>query len=333
MKGKFPSKIKSISFDFKQLNSAITQQLQARANFLPSNTTAYRLLDGPSEGLDRGSCLEVYNNTQTNAWLWQTSEAPTSLEIKQFIKVANQHKASLYLKTLGAKNLSKSPQHLSGVEITKPFLVKESGRSYWIDFASGYSQGIFLDQRDNRNQVATLVAERLKSKEEVKILNTFAYTAGFSVSAALAGATTTTLDLSNTYIEWSKRNFEANNININEHYFLKGDTLEWLPKFAKKERLFDGIVLDPPSFSRNKGKVFKVQDHYSTLIEQALLCLAPQGWVMCSTNYLGFNLQQFESIAKKACNSQGIRADITAAKLPEDFPSSNHLKVVFIQAL
>ncbi len=333
MKGKFPSKIKFITFDFKQLHSTIVEQLQARADFLPANTAAYRLLDGPSDGLDKGSCLEVYANDKIKAWLWQTQETPTSLEIKHFTKVAQQHKVSLYLKVLGAKNLSKSPQHICGAEITKPFLVTESGRSYWIDFASGYSQGIFLDQRDNRNKVADLVKEQLAHQAEVKVLNTFAYTAGFSISAALAGATTTTLDLSNTYLEWSKRNFEANELALSEHYFLKGDTLEWLPKFAKKQRLFDGIILDPPSFSRNKGKVFKVQDHYRALIEQALACLAPKGWVLCSTNYLGFNAQQFKSMAKKACHQQGLRANLSAAQLPQDFASSNHLKVIFIQAL
>src|SRR5206468_1590377 len=79
-----------------------------------------------------------------------------------------------------------------------------------------------------------------------QVLNTFAYTCGFSVCAAKAGARTTSLDLSKKYLEWGKRNFAHNQIDPARHEFLHGDVFGWLRRLARKQRLFDAIVLDPP---------------------------------------------------------------------------------------
>ena len=85
--------------------------------------------------------------------------------------------------------------------------------------------------------------------QPMEILNAFAYTCGFSVCAAKAGWQTTSLDLSKKYLEWGKRNFVGNGLNPSAHEFIHGDVFDWFGRLAKKQRQFNLILLDPPTFS------------------------------------------------------------------------------------
>src|SRR5262249_52047502 len=128
-----------------------------------------------------------------------------------------------------------------------------------LSFSEGYSVGLFLDQRENRRRLLTghVAAGFSLPKSEIRnhksqILNTFAYTCGFSVCAAKAGAITTNLDLSKKYLEWGKRNFALNQIALAPHEFLYGDVFDWLSRLTRKQRQFDLILLDPPTFSQSR---------------------------------------------------------------------------------
>ena len=107
------------------------------------------------------------------------------------------------------------PSRIAGPEQESHFTARESGVNYRIHFQAGYSQGIFLDQRLNRRRV------RRFSNPGMTVLNTFAYTGAFSVCAALSGATTTTLDLSQVYLDWARDNFRINSLDPDNHYFCK----------------------------------------------------------------------------------------------------------------
>jgi 23S rRNA (cytosine1962-C5)-methyltransferase len=191
-----------------------------------------------------------------------------------------------------------------------------------ISFSSGYSQGIFLDQRDNRKQLRDLVATG------TTLLNTFAYTGAFSIVAAMAGATTTTLDLSQPYLDWARRNFRHNDLNPDGHFFCRGDTFHWLKRFAKQRRRFDAIILDPPTFSRSdKGKVFRAEKDYSALAELALGCLAADGTLLCCTNCRSLSLFDFEVQVREGA---GSRVHINSAPMPPDFPDTPYLKSLWV---
>ena len=117
------------------------------------------------------------------------------------------------------------------------------------------------------------------------MLNCFAYTCAFSVAAAAAGARTASVDLSRRSLDWGKENFRLNGLDPSGHEFLAGDTFDWLRRLARHGRRFDGVVLDPPTFSRDrKGKVFRVEDDFGALVALAALLLAPGGWMLCSSN-------------------------------------------------
>ena len=291
-----------------------TTAIAKRCDLITAGTDAVRLIDGAGDGLP-GVILESY----AGRWLVSTSGNSISRQVREWI---SDQGVSCYWKRLD-QHQKESPCHLEGPEITEPFLVRENGVVSEISFQSGYSQGIFLDQRDNR------AAVRQQMAPGMKLLNTFAYTGAFSVSAAMAGAETTTLDLSQPYLDWAKRNFSHNGLDAKAHHFCKGDTFHWLRRFAKQGRQFDGIVLDPPTFSRDeKGKVFRVEEDFGELAALAAEVLAPDGWLLCSTNCRNLGLNDFQKQLRGA-----IRRPMSArhSDMPPDFTDEPYLKSVWLR--
>jgi 23S rRNA (cytosine1962-C5)-methyltransferase len=289
------------------------QAVTRRAPLLIKDTDAVRLIDGAGDGMP-GVILETF----ANRWLVSTATGTLAPTIREWLLDRGN---SCYWKRLD-QHQKKSPTHLSGPEVTAPFLARENGMAFEISFQAGYSQGIFLDQRDNRAEV------RRRMTAGKKFLNTFAYTGGFSVAAALAGAETTTLDLSQPYLDWAKRNLTHNSLDPAEHHFCKGDTFHWLRRFAKQGRTFDGIVLDPPTFSRDdKGKVFRVEENYGELAALAAAVLAPDGWILASTNCRALALADFQKQLRTH-----IRRPITTrhAEMPADFTDDSYLKSLWL---
>jgi 23S rRNA (cytosine1962-C5)-methyltransferase len=192
----------------------------------------------------------------------------------------------------------------------------ENGLKCRLSFQSGYSQGIFIDQRDNR---ASLRKMLLPGQT---VLNTFAYTGFFSIAAAAAGAVTSTLDLSQVYLDWARANFRLNEMSPEDHYFCKGDTFHWLRRFARQGRKFDFIILDPPTFSRDdKGKVFRVEKDYGGLFDLAAKCVNPGGRILACTNYRAMSTGEFKSQLKGA--------DLDDVEMPSDFTDTPYLKSVW----
>ncbi len=285
-----------------------------RVGLLDSSTNAVRLIDGNGDGLP-GLILETY----ASHWLVSTTSYHLAPQVREWIR---DQGVSCYWKRLD-QHQKESPIHLAGPEVTAPFLILENGVASEISFQSGYSQGIFLDQRDNRAEVRKLMAPGLR------LLNTFAYTGAFSVAAAMAGAETTTLDLSQPYLDWAKRNFTHNQFDPTSHHFCKGDTFHWLRRFAKQGRQFDGIILDPPTFSRDeKGKVFRVEENFGELAALAVNVLAPDGWLLCSTNCRNLGLNDFQKQLRGA-----ISRPMSArhSNMPADFTDEPYLKSIWLK--
>ncbi len=285
-----------------------------RSGLITAETNAVRLIDAAGDGFP-GLIIESY----AGHWLVSTTGNSLTPEVREWI---SSQGVSCYWKRLD-QHLKESPVHLVGPEITEPFLILENGVASEISFQSGYSQGIFLDQRDNR------AAVRKQMAPGMKLLNTFAYTGAFSISAAMAGAETTTLDLSQPYLDWAKRNFSHNGLEPAAHHFCKGDTFHWLRRFAKQGRQFDGIVLDPPTFSRDeKGKVFRVEENFGELAALAAEVLAPGGWLLCSTNCRNLGLNEFQKQLRGA-----IRRPMSArhSDMPADFTDEPYLKSVWLR--
>ena len=170
-------------------------------------------------------------------------------------------------------------------------VVGESGMRFGLDFAAGYSAGLFIDQRANRAFVRAAGVRRM--------LNTFAYTCSFSVAAAIHGAETTSVDLSKKSIDRGRANFALNGIDATGHTFIADDVLDVLPRLARRGEKFDAIILDPPTFSRgNKGRKWQVEHDFEGLLLAALELAAPKARVLLSTNCTRLNRRALEAIAR-----------------------------------
>lgn len=297
-------------------HSLFSQALKRRVATLSTDTNALRLVDGAGDGLP-GIFLDAF----ADRWVVSTRENHLPGEVRAWLK-SQPH--SCYWKQLD-QHEKDSPSHLCGPKQDGPFIAKESGVNYQIDFQAGYSQGIFLDQRLNRQRV------RQFSTAGKTVLNTFAYTGAFSVCAALGGpqggSITTTLDLSQVYLDWAKDNFRANGLNPDDHYFCKGDTFHWLKRFARQGRHFDGIILDPPTFSRDdKGKVFRVEKDYHRLVKLAYECLAPGGWILCCTNCRKLDPRDFTKMVRQGAPG----CDVTPLPMPAEYTGENYLKSLWV---
>ncbi len=173
--------------------------------------------------------------------------------------------------------------------------VKEGDARFLVNLTDFHDTGLFLDNRF----VRAYIQKRAKG---VRFLNLFGYTGSVTVSAALGGATaSTTIDLSNTYIDWARRNFEANGLDAEAHQLVRTDCLGWLREAEKGlsgSEKYGIIYFDPPTFSNSKGmdEAFDVQRDHAVWIEKALNLLADEGLLIFRCNRNGFGMG-FESEA------------------------------------
>lgn len=188
-------------------------------------------------------------------------------------------------------------------------IVEEGGCKLLVNFEDYLDTGLFLDHRPMR----MLIQQQAKGK---RFLNLFAYTGSATVHAAVGGAkSTTTVDMSNTYLDWAKRNLALNDIR-GDHELIQANCLEWLETEARQPypRQYDLIFLDPPTFSNSKRMedAFDIQSDHVILINNAVELLAPGGILYFSTNFRRFKLDT-------SALSELIIEDITPSTIPEDF--------------
>ena len=283
------------------------------------DTNAWRILHDAESG--------VWVDNFDGHWLVQTRTEQFPKNLK---KLALVHSAtSLYWKPRN-HSAATSPQWMWGEKIGDPFFIRENGANFSIDFAAGYSPGIFLDQRLNRQRVHQAV------QPSHRILNTFAYTGAFSVMAAMGGAETTTLDLSATYLDWTWKNFAVNDLDHKLHHGIKGDAFEWMRTFARQGRTFHGIILDPPTFSRGnkkKGKkTFRTDQDYGELTALAGQLIEPGGWILCCANTHRMTARHFQKEAIQGLRAGNPNREWTATpyQMPPEFRGDDYLKTLWV---
>ena len=192
-------------------------------------------------------------------------------------------------------------------------IATERHLKFGIDFGAGYSVGVFIDQRENRRYVRHIAPKRL--------LNCFAYTCSFSVSAACIGANTLNVDLSKKSLARGRENFALNSLPTVDHRFIADDVMAVLPRLASKGEKFDMIILDPPTFSRSAGgKTFHVENDFEKLLVSALELTERDGHILVSTNCSALREHALEVMARYGLKA-GRRAGIFHRQPPlPDFP-------------
>ena len=320
-----------VSIDKVTFNQAFFETLfrQAKekrsAYYQDELTTAFRLFNQEGDGFG-GLTVDLYGDYAVFSWY-----NSYVYQIRQTISEAFRQ---VFPEVLGAyekirfKGLDYESAHVYGQEAPEFFTVLENGVLYQVFMNDGLMTGIFLDQHEVRG---SLVDGLAMGKS---LLNMFSYTAAFSVAAAMGGASqTTSVDLAKRSRELSQAHFQANGISTDDHRFIVMDVFEYFKYAKRKDLTYDVIVLDPPSFARNKKQTFSVAKDYHKLISQSLEILNPGGIIIASTNAANVSRQKFtEQIDKgfagrsyQILNKYGLPADFAYNKKDE---SSNYLKVI-----
>lgn len=192
--------------------------------------------------------------------------------------------------------------------------VTEGAAKLKVNLFDYIDTGLFLDHRLLR----LMFSQNMQGK---RFLNCFCYTGTASVHAALSGASTTNVDLSNTYLSWAEDNFRLNSLSLHDHHFIQADCLVWLEKCNER---FDVIFLDPPSFSNSKRmtQILDIQRDHEELINNAMKLLNHEGVLYFSCNLKTFKLSESVQEKYKVKN-------ITAKTLDEDFKNSTNIHHAF----
>ena len=185
-------------------------------------------------------------------------------------------------------------------------VVQENGLKFYVNLYDYLDTGLFLDHRITRMRVKEEAAGK-------QVLNLFSYTGSFSVYAAAGGAEQVcTVDLSNTYLRWAEENFRLNQLDPEQHVFIKTDVKEWIKEGTVEK--YDLVILDPPTVSRSKmsKSKFDIQPDHPELIHHVMRQMKPGGVLYFSTNFREFRFMP------QRIQAQSIE-DITASTIPDDF--------------
>lgn len=186
--------------------------------------------------------------------------------------------------------------------------VMESDLNFWVNLTDYLDTGLFLDHRITRQ----IISERASGKA---FLNLFAYTGSATVYAAAGQAeSTTTIDMSNTYLQWAEDNMALNGFNAAKHRYLRANCLEWLQAAQQAPEKYGLIFLDPPTFSNSSRMegVFDIQRDHVALITMTANLLTKEGTLIFSTNRRDFKMDD------KALSKLTIK-EISRETLPKDF--------------
>ncbi|MBP7282783.1 MAG: class I SAM-dependent methyltransferase [Leptospiraceae bacterium] len=222
-------------------------------------------------------------------------------------KVLSIPKKDQYIKS--RRRQKEGAQYEKVASAKERFIIRENDAKFYVNLKDYLDTGIFLDHRKTRN----LVKNEFAKKKE-RMLNLFSYTSSFSVVAAKAGVRyTTSVDMSNTYCDWSRDNFELNGLEKFNHIAIR-ENVQFFLENMKQSWRFDLIVIDPPTFSRSKKMPvpFDVQKDHPFLINHCLDHLNQDGIILFSNNFQKFKLNA------DALNTSNVR-DITKETIPEDF--------------
>ncbi len=313
------------------LHAGLTRRLPV---VLEPDTDAYRLLTGDAEDL-KGLVAERYGPI---AVLQVRGENPALTESVK--EAARWYKRMLGVQAVYVKDFRKQRGRLTdGIvmrsEGAKPLVGKaaadeieilERGLKFAIRPHEGSLTGLFLDQRDNR----TRVRDRADGRD---VLNLFAYTCGFSVAAAVGGAAATvSVDLSSKHLEWGKVNFALNNLDLENHEFIRSDAGDYLKRAKRQGKEFDLIIIDAPTFAhgRRRKQSFSIARDLPALVGEAAELLRPGGEMLISTNNRGLSMRRFKELVKEGAETRNYRITATPS-LPADFAvDPDHAKAIFV---
>jgi 23S rRNA (cytosine1962-C5)-methyltransferase len=317
------------SFFERKISAAFNER---KPFFDSEDTTAFRVFNGEGDGIG-GLTIDYFDGYYLIQWYSEGIYSFHNLVLESL------EKQKAYKGIYEKKRFDTAGMYMEDDDFVKgtrgefPIFVKENGVQFAIYLNDGAMVGVFLDQREVRKTI------RDKYAKGKTMLNMFSYTGAFSVFAALGGATkTTSVDLANRSRAKTTEQFEINGIDANEQEIIVEDVFHYFKYALKKERSFDLVVLDPPSFARSKKYTFKAEKDYTNLLKETIAITEKNGVIVASTNCSTFGMKKFKAMIAAAFKETGNEYKIAEEfSLPMDFKTTrtfkegDYLKVVFIQ--
>lgn len=261
-------------------------------------------------------------------WLYvQEYAAPAEIELEAVRKRRGEALSTLsdvtgvdpdHVRVRTRRKNKRGEQYSKVQERAAYHVVVEDGLKFLVNFDDYLDTGLFLDHRTTRGRLRAAASGK-------RFLNLFAYTCTASVYAAAGGAvSTTSVDMSNTYLNWAQRNFELNGMGPERNGLIQADCRQWLQDVGRGQERYDLIFIDPPTFSNSKRMegVFDVERDHPEFIEGCVRLLAPGGLIVFSTNSQRFRLD--ESLTQR----YDVR-DISGKTLPKDFERNPRIHKCF----
>ena len=295
--------------DWSELSNRIKKNLKKLKSFSKKGISCYRIYDRDIPDfpfiIDRYQDeLVIYIRAKKNFYEKYPERSNADDIIKVIASAAGVEEDNTHLKT---RDRQKGKNQYQRLKREKEYsIVSEGDLSYLVNTKDLLDTGLFLDHRPLRQYIAQ---QEGKNKN---FLNLFSYTSSVSVAAASAGFTTTSVDMSNTYIEWSEANFQINGYKNDSHSFIREDVFKYLK--SNSEEKYDLIYLDPPTFSNSKkmDQILDIQRDQNKLVEACMGMLKDDGYLIFSNNKKGFKLSQ-------NITDRFSVEDKTKWSIPEDF--------------
>lgn len=277
------------------LKAAFTKRL---ALFGDPETDCFRIFNSSGDGI-RGLTLDWYNGYILIQYYTSGAQSMIDQIVARIVRCASLFPEPV--RGILLKNRMHAPEQggsgkwksliVWGAYPEGGNVVRQNGTLMNTDLVNGQNTGIFLDMRDIRAGLADFY----KREKPGSMLNLFCYTGAFSAHALKNGVERAiNVDLSKSVLKRAVENYRLNGLTVDERNFVYGDSSERVKIFAKKNRYFDFVVFDPPTFSRNKGKNFSVRHNYTAFLD-LIGQIVPRGFVFTSINALSLSKTEYLS--------------------------------------
>jgi 23S rRNA (cytosine1962-C5)-methyltransferase len=316
-----------VKVDAELVVQRLTTARDLRREVVPPQVTGFRLCHGENDHIPGLQC-DMYDGVASLRTDGLLGIAWEKRFVDAVLEVANPRAVVI-----------RNPHHQDGEarvvhgKLDGEVVIDEGSRRFTVDILRGQKTGFFLDQRENRDRIAAIAAGR-------NVLNLFAYTGGFSVAAALAGASrVVTVDIAKPAIETARRNFTLNHIPLAPHAFEAADAFDVLETAARSPGTYDLILVDPPSFAPNRKSLPKAQRAYDRLNLLALQALAPGGWLAsasCSSHFTEQDLMDAVTRAslqtRRPLTLVGVHGASPDHPRRLNFPEGHYLSFLLLRA-
>jgi 23S rRNA (cytosine1962-C5)-methyltransferase len=303
-------------------------------------TSVYRVVNGAADGLP-GLVADRYGNALVVSIYDEDGRippAPCPPALAEYL-AAETGASSVYVKyrPVQASRITdaemlqlSSPQPVFGPHLGE-VIACEEGLLYLVRPGQGLSVGLFPDMRGGRARVRAWAAGQ-------RVLNCFAYTCGFGVSAMAGGAgRVLNLDLSRAALTWGQENYRLNGFAPDPYDFAYGDVFDWLARLARRSDLFDLVILDPPGFSKTKRGRFSAAGDYGGLAALAARVVAPAGLLLACCNVAELPWRAFRDRVLAGLAEAGRTAEVAgvyhepALDYPLPLTGEPHLKMLAVR--